>query len=101
MRETTIQKSIVRIIEAHGGFVIRQNAGRGRYNQHLAPPGTPDLLVLLPGGRTVWNEIKTAERKLRAEQAATHDRLRELGQVVMTARGIEDVADFLDSRSVL
>ena len=89
--EAHIQREIVGALEACGALVIRMNAGRGKGYQKLAPAGTPDLLVI---GRhhLYWVEVKTATGQLRPEQVVMHERLRSLGQTVIVARSIDDLA---------
>jgi hypothetical protein len=95
MTEHEIQSDIIALLESHGALVIRMNAGRGRYNQRLAPAGTPDLLALLETGETIWIEVKTPTGKLRPEQVAMHERLCDMGHTVIIARGVDDVLDAL------
>lgn len=91
MTEIEIQKEIVKAMEALGHKVFRMNSGRGRYNQHLCEPGTPDLLVVAMKGYSFWLEIKTPKGKLSPEQVAMHAELERRGQRVLVARGISDV----------
>lgn len=44
--------------------------------------GMPDRLVLLPGGRCVWVELKTDGGSLTEIQRYRHDELRKMGQRV-------------------
>ena len=73
-----------------GAEVIRLNAGRGRQNQRLAPPGCPDLLVIEP--YHIWFcEVKSPTGRLSEDQKIYHERLERYGQEVVVARGVEDV----------
>jgi hypothetical protein len=42
-------------------------------------PGTPDFIVALPGGKTLWIELKSADGTLSVPQAATFKNLARLG----------------------
>lgn len=89
--ESDIQREIVEQLRLRGALVFRMNAGRGRQNQRLAPPGTPDLLCIEPHRRR-WIEIKTPAGKLSQDQKAMHERLEQYGEEVIVARGVEDVS---------
>lgn len=93
--EATIQRNIMQAAEVAGCEVIRLNAGRGRYNQHLAKPGTPDLLLVAPDGRTLWVEVKTKGGKLSEDQVVMHMALTARKQHVIVARDVEDVMEVL------
>lgn len=45
--------------------------------------GLPDRLILLPGGRVLFAEIKTTGAKITPVQATIHAKLRTLGFVVV------------------
>lgn len=53
-------------------------------------PGVPDRIVLLPGGRIVFVELKAPGKKPTALQAKIHDRLRALGFEVRVIDSLED-----------
>ena len=44
--------------------------------------GMPDRLILLPGGRVIWAELKTKGGHLEEIQKLQHQRLRQLGHAV-------------------
>jgi hypothetical protein len=54
--------------------------------------GTPDFVVALPGGRTVWVECKTAKGKLTQPQAAWIAALNKVGHRAVVVRSM---AEFL------
>jgi len=71
MKEKTIEQKLIQAVKAAGG-----NAPK------LTCPGfagMPDRLVLLPGGRIAFVEVKRPGGKLRALQESRHDLLRRLG----------------------
>ena len=56
--------------------------------------GLPDRLILMPGGRVCFAEIKTTGKKPTALQRVTHDRLRALGyrvEVVDTTESLDNL----------
>lgn len=58
--------------------------------------GVPDRLVLLPGGRAFFVELKRPRGgKLSTRQKLVHGRLKEIGFYVLTLYTIEAVQDFL------
>jgi hypothetical protein len=96
MNETDLQRAILQALSARGWWAQRMNAGSRRvqskrekreYMVRLAPPGTPDILVLKPYG---WLEVKTAMGELRASQALWHRAARSRGVRVATVRSISE-----------
>ncbi len=80
--ETSLSQAIQKTLTLKGCKVIRVQSGqlevvRGskRYFVHLAPKGTPDLIVIVPrrSGESeaghYWLEVKTTKGKQSAEQA--------------------------------
>ena len=56
--------------------------------------GLPDRLILMPGGRVCFAEIKTTGKKPMALQRVTHERLRALGyrvEVVDTTESLDNL----------
>ena len=58
--------------------------------------GMPDRLVLLPGGRMGFVELKAPGKKPRALQLARHRLLRRLGFKVYVIDGIEQIDSVLE-----
>ena len=69
---------------------------RARFHQARKAAGVqkgwPDLTVALPGGRTVYVEVKAAKGRISDAQHEIHARLRGLGHLVVVARSIDDAA---------
>lgn len=88
--EIEIQREIMQALRMRGALVFRMNAGRGRQNQRLAPPGTPDLLVIEPGHH-YWVEVKTPKGELTLDQQRMHEQLEVYGEEVIVARSVDDL----------
>lgn len=52
--------------------------------------GHPDLILYLPGGRTLLLEVKAAAGRVSEAQASLHARLWDMGHPVHVVRSIED-----------
>ena len=88
MREKIIEQELVRAVRARGGICPK-----------LASPGTagmPDRLVLLPGGRAAFVEVKAPGQKPRLLQIARHRLLRSLGFRVYVIDSTEQIGGILD-----
>jgi hypothetical protein len=72
--ETQLQTEILDVLNSNGFRAIRINSGlaRGLYGGviHLAPKGTPDILIQHPYG---WVEVKRPGEKLNDDQQTWHD----------------------------
>ena len=71
MREKQIEQKLVRAVRAAGGLCPK----------FVSPglAGMPDRLILLPGGRFAFVEVKAPGEKPRALQLHRHAQLRALG----------------------
>ena len=71
MREKTIEKKFVQAVIMKGGVCPK----------FVSPgfDGMPDRIVLLPGGRMAFVEVKAMKRKPRLLQESRHGLLRRLG----------------------
>jgi hypothetical protein len=58
--------------------------------------GVPDRIVIMPGGRVVFVELKAPGRKPTALQLYQHDRLRDLGCAVLVIDSKEKVDSMLE-----
>lgn len=70
-REATVERYLVRKVSEAGGMAIKLNP----FNM----AGLPDRLILLPGARIIFAELKRPGEKPRKIQEAFHNRLRKLG----------------------
>ena len=100
MTEAQLQSAIIETASYCGWMPLRLNSGTawsrtGAYPIKLAPAGTPDLLLIGPGGRLVFVEVKTLKGRLRPAQAEMHAQLRGMGHTVIVARSLDDLVDTL------
>lgn len=86
MKEKEIEKILAREVKKLGG----------RAYKWVSPgnAGVPDRIVIFPNTPPVFVELKTDTGKLSALQEAQIKRLRELGQKVSVAKGIDGVSQF-------
>ena len=75
MRERDIESHLVRSVKALGGEV--------RKLKWIGRRGAPDRVVMLPGGRLYWVELKAPGQKAAPHQAREHERMRGMGQAVV------------------
>lgn len=84
--EKNLERKLKRDTETAGGWCIKLIC------THVS--GLPDRLLLLPGGRVIFVEVKTESKKPRRLQTIIHKRLRKLGfvvEVVDTSKKINDI----------
>ena len=87
MKESVVEAALVERARALGGIAMKfTSPGRN---------GVPDRIVILPGGRLVFVELKGHGGRLSPGQVREHARLRELGQVVVVVDSVEQVEGFL------
>lgn|GEM_PF-377903 len=97
MTEKQVEQKLVKAVRTCGGHCIKWVA--------LGWNGAPDRIVLLPGGRIGFVEVKRPGQKPRAIQIVRHRDLRELGfdvfvldepgqipGIIQQIRGIDDVS---------
>jgi len=102
--EAALKRAVVpalKLAVGKRGRVLRMNAGNtlivGKDGQKRriqgVEPGTPDLLVLLDGGRCVWIELKGPKGRMELSQVAWHTAARALGHRVVVARTIGEAVE--------
>jgi hypothetical protein len=99
MKESTIEKHLVKRVKALGGEV--------RKVQWVGRNGAPDRLVMLPAGArwaepglrsaalTIWVELKAPGVPPEPHQLREHARMRKMGQHVVVIDSIEGVEELL------
>lgn len=88
MRESAIEKKLVAATKAQGGIAPK-----------LTSPGfdgMPDRLVLLPGGKIGFVELKAPGKKPRALQLSRHRLFRRLGFKIFVVDSAEQIDSVLN-----
>lgn len=88
MRESTIERYFVSRIQRLGGMALKLNSSSGC--------GLPDRMVLMPGGRIYFVELKAPGRKPRPVQKAVHSMFRNMGVKVFVIDTKEKVGEFIN-----
>ena len=88
MLESEIEKRLVRIVREMGGAAYK----------FVSPgnTGVPDRIIILPGGRIWFAELKAKTGRLSPPQERQIERLRGLGMKVVVIRGMEGLEEWLD-----
>lgn len=93
MTEAAIQREIMQAARAMGHKAFRMNAGKVRVKggfMELAEDGTPDLLIIMSRGRSLWVEVKKPGEEPAVVQRLRHRELRNMGHAVTVARSVEE-----------
>ena len=88
MREKTIEQKFVMEVKRVGGLALK----------FTSPgfDGVPDRIVLLPGGKMAFVEVKAPGEKPRPLQLARHRLLRRLGFRVYVLDGESQIGGMID-----
>jgi len=88
MREKTIEQKLVNATKIDGGLAPK----------FVSPgfDGMPDRLVLLPGGKIGFVEVKAPGKEPRPLQVARHELLRKLGFKVYVLDDPDQIGGILD-----
>ena len=89
MRERSIESSLVAEVRRRGGIAPK----------FVSPglDGVPDRLILLPGGKFAFAELKAPGKTLRPLQALRKRQLEKLGFRVFVIDGTEQIGGVLDA----
>lgn len=89
MRERDIEQYLVRRVKEKGGRAFKW----------VSPgnDGVPDRIVLLPGGRLLFAELKAPGKKPTPLQEKQIDRIRKMGHPVVVIDGKRQVDDMLEA----
>ena len=84
MREKGIEQKLVKAVKAAGGIAPK----------FVSPgyDGMPDRLVILPGGRIAFVEVKAPGKRPRPLQVSRHKMLKRLGCMVFV---LDDVSEII------
>ncbi|MFR1270047.1 MAG: VRR-NUC domain-containing protein [[Eubacterium] siraeum] len=88
MREKQIEQKLVQAVRKSGGMCLK----------FVSPnfDGMPDRLILLPGGKIAFAELKAPGKKPRPLQLARHKTLTNLGFRVYVIDSAEQIGAILD-----
>ncbi len=86
-RESSTEKYLIREIERLGGKCIKL----------IGYVGIPDRMVLLPGGRIIFVELKTEKGKQSKAQEIWEEKLTKLGFEVVVPKGFKEVKQLVDT----
>lgn len=87
-RERDLEQELVRAVRKAGGEALKWTS--------VSACGVPDRIVILPGGRIRFVELKTDRGKLSLMQEYWQMRLSELGCSVRVIRGEEQLQEFIE-----
>lgn len=89
LNEKQVELKLVDGVKGHGGIAPK----------FVSPgfAGMPDRLVLLPGGKLAFVEVKAPGKKPRMLQVKRHEMLRELGFQVFVLDATEDIPGLLET----
>ena len=87
MKESKIEARLVREVRKRGGLCYK----------FVSPgnPGVPDRIVILPGGRTVYIELKTEIGRLSKVQKWQREEIQKRGADIRVLKGMDQVLEFL------
>lgn len=89
LSEKALEAYLVKRVKMLGGIALKYS--------NPTCIGFPDRLLILPGGRTAWCELKSRGKKPRAIQQARIQQLRELGQAVYVVSSREEIERMIDN----
>ncbi len=102
MSEKHIENAILSYLSGVGGvfaFKIpdqRQCREGIYYKNPWMPRGIPDICVILPQGKTLWIEVKSATGRLSKYQLTFHKKLIEFDHTIFVVNSVEQVKKLLD-----
>jgi hypothetical protein len=88
MREKTIERKLVAAVKAAGGIAPK-------FTSHSLD-GMPDRLLLMPGGKAAFVEVKASGCKPRPLQLSRHGMLRRLGFKVFVLDDVQQINDIME-----
>lgn len=87
MRESYLEKKLKIAVEKQGGKALKLTSP--------GKAGMPDRLILIPGGRVIFVEMKAPGKKLRPLQQKRFKQLQNLGFQVYKIDSMEGVSEFV------
>ncbi|MFB3894499.1 MAG: VRR-NUC domain-containing protein [Phycisphaerae bacterium] len=93
--ERAIQRAILIWLRLHGCLVAVTDAGAayraGSFGADTVPAGWPDITGLLPDGRFIGVECKSADGRQSQVQKSMESEIRKRKGIYVLARSIEDI----------
>lgn len=88
MKESAIEAKLGKMVRTQGGL----------YFKFVSPgnPGVPDRIVILPGGRIIFVELKTEVGRLAAIQKWQIAEMQKRGMDVRVLKGLPEVRAFVE-----
>jgi len=88
MREATIERALVKAVGRRGGWCLK----------FISPgcDGVPDRILLFPGGRVGFVEVKALGQKPRPLQLAVMERLKRLGFPVWVLDSMASIPEIIN-----
>lgn len=88
MREKVVESKFSKAVKAKGGLAVK----------FISPSfnGMPDRLVMFPGGRIAFVEVKAPGETPRPLQAARHKLLRRMGFKVFVLDSLDQIGGIID-----
>ena len=86
MLEKTVEAALVKRVKELGGIAYKWTSP-GR-------TGVPDRIVMIPGGKIIFVELKSPTGKLTTRQEREHETIRGLGFEVIVINNVEDARAF-------
>lgn len=88
LKEAAIEARLVKMVRSRGGLCYK----------FVSPsnPGVPDRIVITPGGRTIYVELKTEIGRLANIQRWQLDEMRRRGADIRVLKGLEEVKAFVE-----
>lgn len=87
MTEAQIEAQLVKMVRNRGGLCYK----------FVSPgmPGVPDRIIIMPGGRVFFVELKTEVGRLAGIQRWVIDQMRDRGADVRVIKGMDAVRDLM------
>ena len=86
MLEKTVEAALVKRVKELGGIAYKWTSP-GR-------TGVPDRIVMIPGGKIIFVELKSPTGKLTVRQEREHDTIRAVGFDVIVINSVEAARAF-------
>lgn len=88
MQESTIEKWLVREVRKLGGIADKFTSP--------GSPGVPDRIIVMPGGKIYFVELKAETGRLSDIQIYQRKRYREVGADVRVIKGMDQAREFIE-----